>query len=75
MIPECPLAYCDAPEALHRTLARHYRLETTFRAFDPAATNLAYDRDDAFFVPLAGFQAVMRPGPNLSIYARHTDSR
>jgi 4-amino-4-deoxy-L-arabinose transferase-like glycosyltransferase len=34
---------------------------------DPANT---YDRQDEFFVPLAGFHQVERPGPNLRIYVR-----
>jgi hypothetical protein len=34
---------------------------------DPA---LVYDREDAIYVPLAGFRAVTRPGPNVEIYAR-----
>ena len=29
-----------------------------------------YDRQDEFFVPLAGFHQVERPGPNLRIYVR-----
>ena len=31
---------------------------------------LVYDWDDAFFLPLSGFSAVSRPGPNLAIHVR-----
>lgn len=29
-----------------------------------------FDRDDAFFLPMAGFRGVERPGPEISIYRR-----
>ena len=29
-----------------------------------------FDREDAFFLPIAGFRGVERPGPNVSIYRR-----
>jgi len=68
---ECPLAYCNAPPQLQPVLTE-YVLLRTFTALDPTQPGLVYDRDDAFFVPLAGFAAVTRPGPNLMIYGhRH----
>jgi hypothetical protein len=39
--------------------------------FDPVragATSPAYEPADAFFVPLAGFASVARPGPHLTLY-------
>ena len=36
-------------------------------AFSPSG-DLVYDQQDAFYVPLAGFDHVVRPGPNFSIY-------
>ncbi len=74
-MPECRLAYCEVPAPLRRLLTADYRLERTFVAHDALAPGLAYDMDDAFFVPLAGFNAVTRPGPNLSIYVRRPASR
>jgi len=29
-----------------------------------------YDRQDAFFLPIAGFRDVERPGPDVRIYRR-----
>jgi len=38
-----------------------------FPAFTPS-DELVYDQQDAFYVPLAGFEHVVRPGPNFSVY-------
>jgi hypothetical protein len=38
-----------------------------FPAFSPSE-DLVYDPQDAFYVPLAGFDHVVRPGPNFSVY-------
>jgi dolichyl-phosphate-mannose-protein mannosyltransferase len=38
-----------------------------FPAFSPSE-ELVYDQQDAFYVPLAGFDHVVRPGPNFSVY-------
>jgi hypothetical protein len=35
-----------------------------------ADTGAVFDRQDAFFLPIAGFSGVERPGPNVSIYLR-----
>jgi hypothetical protein len=63
------------PDALRLVLARDYGLEQTFIALDTSLEGLAYDLDDAFFVPLAGFGAVTRPGPNLAMHVRRAVSR
>jgi hypothetical protein len=68
-VATCALPYCDAPARLGPVLADYQPLQT-FTAVDLAQPGLVYDRDDAFFVPLAGFGAVARPGPNLVIYGR-----
>jgi Dolichyl-phosphate-mannose-protein mannosyltransferase len=71
VVQECPLpVYCSVPDEIRRRLSREYVLERVFTALDALRPGLVYDRDDAFFVPLAGFDAVERPGPNLSIYRR-----
>jgi 4-amino-4-deoxy-L-arabinose transferase-like glycosyltransferase len=69
VIPECPLAYCDTPASILDLVAHQYRGLQRFQGYQPGAP-LTYDRDDAFFVPLAGFGAVERPGPNVTIFAR-----
>jgi dolichyl-phosphate-mannose-protein mannosyltransferase len=38
-----------------------------FPAFE-ASHDLVYDLQDAFYVPLSGFEHVVRPGPNFSVY-------
>lgn len=49
------------------TGARYMRVYAVDGARDTAAL---YDPQDAFFLPLAGFSGVERPGPNVSIYRR-----
>jgi hypothetical protein len=39
-------------------------------AQDLSATGVVYDWQDEFYLPLAGFAGVWRPGPNLTIYVR-----
>jgi len=69
VLQESPLiAYSSVPDAV-RNLLPSYGLVQTFRAVDMRAPHV-YDQQDAFFVPLAGFAGVGRPGPNLSIYRR-----
>ena len=40
-----------------------------FTAFSTGPRRV-YDRQDAFFVPFAGFSGVERPGPNFTLYRR-----
>jgi hypothetical protein len=37
-----------------------------------AAGSGVYDRQDAFFLPIDGFEEVARPGPTVLIYRRRT---
>ena len=70
--PRCALSYCDVPPRLTAVLAG-YTLLATIVAVDPTAgSQLVYDRDDAFFVPLAGFAGALRPGPDELIYGRRS---
>jgi hypothetical protein len=71
VVQECPLpVYCRVPDAIRQRLDADYRVAHTLPAVDASRAGLAYDRDDAFFVPLAGFHAVTRPGPNLVVHVR-----
>jgi hypothetical protein len=70
VLTQCPLTYCDVPDAVRQVVARQYTLAKTFTALDASHPGLVYDRDDAFFVPLAGFDGVSRPGPSLTIHVR-----
>ena len=64
--------YDDAPRNLMKVVAARYDLAYFVVAFEKPAYNVSrvYDWQDAFFVPLEGFDGVHRPGPNLSIYVR-----
>lgn len=56
-------------------LKENYSLVSDFEAFSEA-DDLVYDQQDAFFVPFSGFDHVVRPGPNFSVYKRgHADLR
>jgi len=53
-----------------------YVLIRSFEAADLQATGHVFDRQDAFFLPLSGFQGITRPGPNIDVYrARQADGR
>jgi len=69
VLQESPLTiYSGMPAAVQAGLSRYDR-RAAFRAVDPGQWHV-YDQQDAFFLPLAGFSGVGRPGPNLSIYER-----
>jgi hypothetical protein len=69
VVLRCALDYCDVPEAINSRLAAYVPL-TFFIAARLNDPSLVYDRDDAFYIPLSGFRAVTRPGPNVEIYGR-----
>ena len=70
VVQEHPLSYARIAPALTQVLTRDYRLVESFHALDSEGVGQAFDLDDAFYVPLAGFGAVSRPGPNLAVYER-----
>jgi hypothetical protein len=45
-----------------------YRLKRSFRAMERHVAGNYFDRQDAFYLPFAGFKNVQRPGTNLYIY-------
>jgi hypothetical protein len=57
-------------ESLAPWLARDYELQLEQQVVAEDDPRHVYDRQDEFFVPLAGFRGVERPGPNLRIYVR-----
>ena len=69
VVLRCALDYCDVPASMDRILAAYVPL-TFFVAARLDDPSLVYDRDDAFYIPLSGFRAVTRPGPNVEIYSR-----
>ena len=51
-------------------LASSYMPLYVIDAQDLSATDAVYDWQDEFYLPLAGFGGIERPGPNLTIYVR-----
>ena len=72
VLSESPLHhYASAPAALRRLALARYDLVWSVRGpKDVADSRAVYDVQDAFFMPLSGFQTIERPGPTISIYRR-----
>jgi hypothetical protein len=68
VVQESPLAYSRVPAAIGPMLAQDYELIGRVDAIDMLTARPAYDEEDAFFVPLARFAGVVRPGPNFHVY-------
>ena len=51
-------------------LASRYTPLCVIEAQDLSAKGAIYDWQDEFYLPLAGFGGIWRPGPNLTIYVR-----
>jgi len=65
---ESPLTeYSAAPEPLRELVQERYSLAYRVNGV-PAAGSGIYDRQDAFFLPIAGFKGVARPGPTVLVY-------
>jgi hypothetical protein len=62
--------YTSMPRGLDTILARDYERIWHVAARDPGVRSNVYDLQDAFFLPLAGFAGIERPGPNIDIYRR-----
>lgn len=72
LVQRSPLVmYSRVPETLERVLRERYRLVTAFPT-DATADNVdrLYDQQDAFYLPLAGFSGLRRPGPAFELYQR-----
>jgi hypothetical protein len=71
VIQESPLRhYSETPRWIERLLKREYELVKGWKAVDMDRTDAVYDQQDGFYVPLDGFEAAARPGPNLYAYRR-----
>ena len=70
IVPSSPLTPVPPELAgVRRTLAREYELGFARNVAGDNPDNI-YDRQDDFYLPLAGFKNIERPGPNLNIYIR-----
>jgi hypothetical protein len=66
-----PLAeYTTIPAPIDALARSRYVAVREFAGTTDDADPGAYDQQDAFFLPLAGFPHVLRPGPTITVYAR-----
>ena len=71
VLPQSPLdMYATVAPGLRRLAGEQYELAHRVRATREPADAGIYDPQDAFFLPVSGFSAVLRPGPTLLIYRR-----
>ena len=72
IVPESALAlYTSVPSSLRDLATAKYDLVHRVRATRPGVVDAGvYDLDDAFFLPVTGFGAILRPGPTIVIYHR-----
>jgi hypothetical protein len=69
LIQRSPLVvYSPLPRQLPQILAEQYSLVKTFPAADDRPR--LYDQQDAFYLPLAGFDGIERPGPSFDLYRK-----
>lgn len=59
---------------VHAVLNEDYRLAFVQHGVNHDPGNV-YDLQDEFFLPLAGFRGIERPGPNLDVYVRNLVGR
>jgi hypothetical protein len=72
IVPESPLGlYTTVPSSLRALAMERYEQVHRVRATRPDTPDTGvYDLDDAFFLPVSGFSAILRPGPTFIIYRR-----
>lgn len=63
-------AYAATNPDLNALAADEYKLAHTVHASSGREGTAVYDLQDAFFLPIAGFRTVERPGPTIRIYRR-----
>ena len=63
-------AYAAVAPELRALAATNYALVYSARATRKLAGRAVYDLQDAFFLPVSGFNTVQRPGPTVRIYRR-----
>lgn len=69
-LEEYPLEhYAAVPAELRALAAARYRLVHEERSHEPPGAG-GFDQQDAFYMPVSGFAAYTRMGPNLALYAR-----
>lgn len=76
VVQRSPLTlYSRVPNAIEAMIrSADYARIRSFNATEPGAFGNVFDHQDAFFLPLAGFNGVTRPGPNFDVYRRTRQS-
>jgi hypothetical protein len=62
--------YSVASPAVAALVENEYDMVQAIFARNPMARASPYDQQDAFFLPLAGFHGITRPGPDFYVYRR-----
>jgi hypothetical protein len=70
IVPRSLFALEAVVPARATALASRYTLACVIEAQDLSTKGAVYDWQDEFYLPLAGFGGIWRPGPNLTIYVR-----
>ena len=69
VVQSSPLMAAPALGDMDHVLSTDYTLGFASEVAAPDPHNV-YDLQDEFYLPLAGFQRIDRPGPNLKVYVR-----
>ena len=71
VVPTSPLERSPERSPALAEVLSHYTHAEHVPAYDEAMSDrMIYDWQDEFYLPLAGFGPVIRPGPTLAIYVR-----
>jgi hypothetical protein len=62
--------YTTVPDGLRPIIDSSYSAVVTFSATRGAESSGVFDQQDKFFLPYAGFNARLCPGPDIHIYRR-----
>lgn len=74
LIQRSPLSYYSAvPDALEQILTREYSRQRDFPTGAGLGDGRIYDQQDAFYLPLSGFDGITRPGPSFELYRRRQE--
>ncbi len=64
------IPYDPVPDEIPAMLDRCYDRLTVIEGNGPDTEGLPYDQQDAFYLPLRGFDRIVRPGPDIELWAR-----
>lgn len=71
LVQRSPLVlYSPVPASLEQKLREQFTLVATFPADESVVSTRLYDQQDAFYLPLRGFDGIVRPGPSFELYRR-----